>query len=167
MNAASRGMNRAVLWVLAAIMTFQTATIFAAVVSRYVFNYSFPWIDEVARGLLTWLIFLGATAAYRHGELVDIPFIKDALPRPAKRLLYGATAILILIFLGYTIYYGIALLSRTSRQITPVLGIKLNYFMGAVVVGSCIMAFHVLSDFIDLLRGKEIASKNYLEDLAS
>lgn len=164
MSRISWGIDWVVMWLLAALMAVETAIVFAAVVSRYFFNYSFAWSDEVARGLLTWIIFLGATAAYRRNELVEIPFFKDMLPRLALRIVLIVSAIAIAIFLVYTIHYGINLLTRTSRQVTPVLGISLYYFSGAVVVGSGVMLLHVASDLLDLLLGKDIAQKQFVED---
>lgn len=164
MSRISWGIDRVVMWLLAALMAVETAIVFSAVVSRYFFNYSFAWSDEVARGLLTWIIFLGATAAYRRQELVEIPFFKDMLPKIALRIVLIVSAVAVAIFLIYTIRYGINLLTRTSRQVTPVLGISLYYFSGAVVVGSAVMLLHVASDLLSLLLGKEIVQREFVED---
>jgi TRAP-type C4-dicarboxylate transport system permease small subunit len=142
----SWGIDSVVMWVLALFMAAETVIVFSAVVSRYVFNYSFAWSDEVARGLLTWLIFLGSTAAYRRGELIDIPFFKEQMSPALTRLVLILGGIATAIFLAYTVRYGWMLTGRTARQVTAVLGIKLYWFSGAVIVGSAVMLIHVVSD---------------------
>jgi TRAP-type C4-dicarboxylate transport system permease small subunit len=141
----SWGIDSVVMWVLALFMAAETVIVFSAVVSRYVFNYSFAWSDEVARGLLTWLIFLGSTAAYRRGELIDIPFFKEQMSPALTRLVLILGGIATAIFLAYTVRYGWMLTGRTARQVTAVLGIKLYWFSGAVIVGSAVMLIHVAS----------------------
>jgi len=165
MSTISWGVDRVVMWVLAALMATETVVVFSAVVSRYFLNYSFAWSDEVARALLCWIIFLGGSAAYRRQELVDIPFFKEMLNKTALRVLMIFSAFFIAIFLGYIIYYGYLLAVKTSRQITPVLGLHLYYISGAVVVGSAITLLHVLADLIDYVSGKEIARKVFSDDV--
>lgn len=156
MRKISWGIDGVVMWALALFMAAETVIVFSAVVSRYVFNYSFAWSDEVARGLLTWLIFLGSTAAYRRGELIDIPFFKEQMSPGLTRVALILGAIATAIFLAYTIRYGWMLTGRTSRQVTSVLSIKLYWFSGAVIVGSAVMLIHVVSDLLDLVTGKPL-----------
>jgi TRAP-type C4-dicarboxylate transport system permease small subunit len=115
----SWGIDSVVMWVLALFMAAETVIVFSAVVSRYVFNYSFAWSDEVARGLLTWLIFLGSTAAYRRGELIDIPFFKEQMSPALTRLVLILGGIATAIFLAYTVRYGWMLTGRTGRDADP------------------------------------------------
>lgn len=160
----SWGIDGVVMWVLALFMAAETVIVFSAVVSRYVFNYSFAWSDEVARGLLTWLIFLGSTAAYRRGELIDIPFFKEQMSPALTRLVLILGGIATAIFLAYTIRYGWMLTGRTARQVTSVLGIKLYWFSGAVIVGSAVMLIHVVSDLLDLFTGKPLPASASSQD---
>lgn len=160
----SEGVDRVVVWALAGIMAAETTVVFGAVVARYVFNSSFTWSDEVARGLLAWLIMLGAAAAYRRAELVEISLFRDALPEAMERIVRTLGTVLVIIFLCYTVYYGVTLMMKTGRQVTPVLRIKLNYFSGAVTVGAAIMVLHAVSDFIELVTGKPIRRKEFLDE---
>lgn len=164
MSRISDVVDRIVVWFVAILMAAETAVVFGAVVSRYVFNSSFTWSDEVARGILSWLIFLGAAAAYKRAELVEINLIKDALPEIGERIVRILGTVLILIFLAFIVYYGVELMSRTSRQVTFVLRLKLNYFSGAVVAGAAVMMIHGLNELANLLRGQPLRRKSFAED---
>ena len=66
-------------WVLIALMAAMAVLVFANVVSRYVFNYSFIWVEELSRYMMIWVGFLGAGLVLRVGAHIAV----DVLPGPA------------------------------------------------------------------------------------
>jgi TRAP-type C4-dicarboxylate transport system permease small subunit len=141
--------------------------VFAAVVARYGFNSSLVWSDEVARGLLVWLVFLGAASAYHRSELVDIGLVRDHLPDRAAYALRVIGTLLVMAFLGFTIFYGIELMQKNVRQVSAVLRIKQNYFSAAVTVGSVVMLIHVIADVYDFVTGAAVRKRTMEEEIAA
>jgi len=56
----------------------------AGVISRYVFNASFRWTEELGFILFVWLIFAGTTRAHRHRQHIAVDFAARLAP-PAWR----------------------------------------------------------------------------------
>ncbi|UTW70911.1 TRAP transporter small permease subunit [Anaerobacillus sp. HL2] len=53
--------------------------------SREVLNSSFPWTEEVARYLMIWITFLGASFAFQYGAHIGIEYFKMKFPIPIQR----------------------------------------------------------------------------------
>jgi len=64
--AADRLIGIVVEFIGAALVLAETCILFAGVVSRYVFNSSLLWTDELATFLFLWLAMVGAVVALRH-----------------------------------------------------------------------------------------------------
>ena len=60
------------------VLCAMTVTVFAGVVSRYVFNNSFSWTEEFAIWGFTWLIFLGAAIGVARDSHIGV----DLIPVP-------------------------------------------------------------------------------------
>jgi TRAP-type C4-dicarboxylate transport system permease small subunit len=62
------------------VLVAMTATIFIQVVSRYGFNNSIAWSEELSKSLMVWTAFLVAPWAYRHGANVSVDLFVEAVP---------------------------------------------------------------------------------------
>jgi TRAP-type C4-dicarboxylate transport system permease small subunit len=85
-NALDRATRLACFAILIAV----TAIALAGAVSRYLFNASFAWTEELASWAFVWLIFLGMAIGYRDGRHISIEILRDALPtryRPAHKFI--------------------------------------------------------------------------------
>lgn len=51
----------------------------------YIFNAPFVWQEEVQMILVVWIVFWGASAAFRTGDHIAIEILVDALPGKAQR----------------------------------------------------------------------------------
>ncbi len=58
-SAAASLIDRAATWLLFLLLLVMTCITFAQVVTRYVFNFSITWSEELARFLFIWSIFAG------------------------------------------------------------------------------------------------------------
>ncbi len=104
------------------VLGFSMAAIVAVqVFCRYVLNHSIFWSEELARYLLVWLTFLGATVAYRRRVHATVDVIYRRLPHQGRL----ASAILVhlcsLSFFGVMIIYGWQFAHFVRLQISPAL----------------------------------------------
>src|SRR4051795_8736220 len=67
-------------WVLAADIFYQFFT-------RYALNDSASWTEEIARYLLIFVVFLGASMCVRLDHHIQVDLLYRYLPRPAARVL--------------------------------------------------------------------------------
>lgn len=64
------------------------------VFTRYTFNYSFTWYEELGRYLGVFIAFLGASIGVRNGSHFAMDLFVTRLPRPWQQILKCCTAIL-------------------------------------------------------------------------
>ena len=153
--------SRGLLLVMASAVT---VIVIAAVIARYVFNSSFPWSEELSRGLLTWLVFFGAASAYKNREMVAMESLRDSLSDRTLlivRLICEAFTVLFLVALIFASY---RLISLTSRQTYPVSGYPLWIAYAAMPVSALIMGFHSIVRFMKLRNGSEPLRQEFLVD---
>ena len=119
------------------------ADVSAGVVSRYVFNNSFSWTEEVGRWAFTYLIFLGVALAHRHRDHIAIG-IAQAIA-PARW--HGAIDFVIDVVVIYTTVY----LLFAAMELMELVGgmnvmLKLpNWSKFAVIPVSCVIALVYLA----------------------
>jgi TRAP-type C4-dicarboxylate transport system permease small subunit len=114
------------------------AVTLAQVFSRYLFAVSLVWVEEGARFLFTWVIWLGAAVALRRGQHIAFTFLVDRLaPRP-RALLGSVIDLLVVGFLvllavqGWRVAESVA---STTYIALPWLSVRYAYLV-TVVLGS-------------------------------
>ena len=70
-----------------ALLVLMTAIVMLQVVSRYGFNNSLSWTEELSKALMVWSAFLVAPWAYRHGANVSIEMFADAQPAALRSII--------------------------------------------------------------------------------
>lgn len=119
--------------------------VLAATFFRYVLNSPLTWSEELARYLMIWIGLVGASVTMRHGEHIRINAVRRRLPGPVRfvgdLLVAGAIAW----FLWVMTLYGWEYALRGSRQISPALGISMQWPLLAVpVAGALMLVQHLL-----------------------
>jgi TRAP-type C4-dicarboxylate transport system permease small subunit len=136
------------------VLGFSMAAIVAAeVFSRYVLNHSIFWSEELARYLLVWLTFLGASVAYRRHAHATVDVIYRRLPHLAK----AASALLVhicsLLFFGVMVVYGWQFSLFVRLQISPALHLPKWIPHAVLPLSGLILFVHALTFLIkDLER---------------
>ena len=122
------------------------------VVTRYVFNFSFKWGDEILRYMAVYLAFIGTAAAWEYaGTHVAVTlFVEKVLPekvRPAIRLL---SDIITLVFLGFVTRYGFVLVKKiqASHQASPALRVPMYLVYMIVPICMIISILHVILQIV-------------------
>jgi tripartite ATP-independent transporter DctM subunit len=118
------------------VLCAMTITVFAGVVSRYVFNNSFSWTEELAIWGFTWLIFLGAAVGVARNSHIGVELIP--VPRSdtgafvflAVRQAITAFTLLMLTSAGYTLAQTVGGVSASLQwpnairySVVPVAGV--------------------------------------------
>ncbi len=89
-------------WMLAAILTVQVVLVCAGVLSRYFFNWSLSFTEELTRYLLIWLACLGLPACWARGEMIGFQWPGRRSARTARILAWlrsGAGGVFFLMLL--------------------------------------------------------------------
>ena len=98
-----RAVNRVVEIIGATVLCTIVGTIFVNAVSRYAFNYSFNWVEELVIYLTPWLAMTGLFLAIRRGTMIRIDYFFEKLAPGIRRpigLFGNVVSVGILCFLG-------------------------------------------------------------------
>jgi tripartite ATP-independent transporter DctM subunit len=115
----------------------------AGVVSRYVFNNSFSWTEEVGRWAFTYLIFLGVALAHRKRDHIAVG-IAHALAPPR---FHAAIDFAIDVVVIYTTFY-LLFASQDLMSLVGGMNVMLqlpNWTKFAVIPASCVVALAYLA----------------------
>jgi TRAP-type C4-dicarboxylate transport system permease small subunit len=130
-------------WLIIAMMAAMVAMVFGNVVSRYIWNYSFIWAEELSQYLMVWITFLGAGLALREGRHVAVELLQDRLPVKTKRWVRHLVAALIIAFLVALVVLGFQFALFAWEQETPVMNISLGIAYLAVPLGALLLLAHI------------------------
>lgn len=111
---------------------------------RYALNHSIFWSEELARIMLVWLSFLGASAAYYRGSHASVAFLAARLSPAAQKSLALAGHLLALIFFALMLVCGVKFAYFVRLQYTPALGIPKWLPHAAIPLSALIMLVHCL-----------------------
>ncbi|MGQ4877026.1 TRAP transporter small permease [Billgrantia sp. LNSP4103-1] len=120
------------------------------IVSR-VFFTAVGWTEEIARFLLIWITFLGATLAFQRGRHIAVTFVVDALPLRLAQLARIAAVLVALGFLAALMVVGYRYMQVQSFQRSASLRISMTYVYAVIPLSAAIMAWYALVDAIELI----------------
>ena len=131
---------------------------FFGVIFRYFFSSPWMWLEEIQLWCFVWIVFFGASMAFRIGGHVSIEVIVDAFPKKVGRVIEKidnlvVVAILITFFV-LSIRYTTQMIS--IQRVTSILRIPYSVIYGAVPFSIALMIFNfVVSCFTE----KDLADK--------
>ena len=114
----------------------------AGVFKRYVLKDPILWQEEISAFCQVWMIYMGASVAFRSGSHVAIEMVIDALPERAQRLfgyLIDLIVLFVLVFLCVKSQAYIAQVFGRSGRPTPILRIPYTMIYGIAPWGCGLM----------------------------
>lgn len=145
-------------WVetLVSIMGITMAAVVAAqVFFRYGLNHSLFWSEELARLLLTWLTFFGASVAYFYGAHPGVDGLYRRMPAICRRWFRVIVHLASLGLFYVMIYYGVSFAWFVKLQITPALGLPKWLPMVCVPLSGAVLFLHCLGFLVRDLGGTD------------
>jgi TRAP-type C4-dicarboxylate transport system permease small subunit len=131
-----------------------TVVVAVQVFCRYVLNQSLFWSEELARYLLVWLSFLGASVAYRRQAHPGIDVLYARLPAAWQRItattvhLASLSLFAVMIFFGYRFAYFVRL------QISPALYLPKWIVFSIIPISGCILMVHGINFLLQEYAGE-------------
>lgn len=137
----------------------------AQVVTRYVLKVPTPWIEELARYLMVWMVLLGAGLAVRSDSHLAIDALRFVLPRRAARWLQVGLQTIVLIFGCYYAWISYLYLIRQVEggQVSPGMQISMGWVFAALVVGGVLIMVHSVERLAVEFKGSPAESVGELE----
>lgn len=131
----------AFLLIAAALALFQ-------VITRFVFDAPSTWSEVITRSAMIWSVFLGVAAAFRHGAMISVDIIMNALPRRLGLAMFLAANAASLLFFAILFWQGWAMAGRVLGQNLAALEISIAWVYAALPVGSVFIMIAILAAMI-------------------
>jgi TRAP-type C4-dicarboxylate transport system permease small subunit len=148
----SRYCNRYAEYFLLLLGVSMTATVILQVFCRYALNHSLFWSEELARYLLVWLTFIGATVAYHRNMHPGVDVIFKRLQRKNRTRIRHLVHLISLFFFLILIWYGTSFAYFIRAQTTPALSLPKWLVFSIIPLSGLLFTLHCMA-FLD--RGSQ------------
>ncbi|MFH1155498.1 MAG: TRAP transporter small permease [Pseudomonadota bacterium] len=138
----STRINHWVELVVAALGMTMTVIVALQVFCRYALNHSLFWSEELARFLLVWLTFLGASVAYHRKAHPGIDLFVSFLPAKLRRYMAAGVHGVTLFLSGVMIISGLQFAWFVRLQISPALSLPKWTVMAIIPVSGLLLLIH-------------------------
>ena len=130
--------------------------VFMQVVLRYGFGFTLAWIEESARYMIVWFVFLGASIGVREQAHPAMDTLLQIAPKPIKRILRIVITIICMAFCVIIIKSGANAVISTYNlgSTSPAMRMPLFIPYIAVPVGLGLMFIRYASQLKDLVKGE-------------
>jgi len=139
------------LFIASIAMVVLTLVTAAGVIMRYVVKSPILWQEEVQAFCQIWMIFLGASVAFRAGSIVAIEMVVESLPEKAQRIVGYVVDMIVLFVLSFLMVKSHAYIQQVfgqSGRPTPILRIPYTLIYGVAPYGCALMMIsYILSKY--------------------
>lgn len=128
--------------------------VFLQVFFRYVVEYSLPWSEELARYLMTWVVFVGASMGAKEGVHIGVAAFVNLMPKWFQRadiVFSGLCSIVFGLSVSYVGFLAVRHIARMG-QVSPAMEMPMWIAYLPICVGSLFMAIRFGQAMIAQLR---------------
>ena len=142
--------------ILLILLVLMTCIMGVQIVSRYVFQNSLTWSEELVRYMFVWSAFLGIPFCIKHGLSIKVDQFRNLFPIPLQKILmYIDKIIIFFLFLVMFIYSCLVVkASYLSGQTSPAMQIPMWMVQISVCISSLLSMIRSIQNFLNLLTGK-------------
>jgi TRAP-type C4-dicarboxylate transport system permease small subunit len=123
------------------------------VVSRYAFDASIPWTEELARLSLIYVTFFGSIVAFQRREHLRVEVLVHALPVGLRKWLGVAIDLASMLVLGVVVWQGVPLLITFWPLLSAALEWPTTVFYFPVVFCCFVLLAYTAIDVVAVVRG--------------
>jgi TRAP-type C4-dicarboxylate transport system permease small subunit len=115
---------------------------------RYVLNNPIVWSESIAKLLIVWMTFLGASIAFSEKSHIRVDSLVDYFPFRIQQIIKHIVELFTVSILAYMGYLGFIYFETTITSTSPILGVSIGYFsIGMPILFVC-SVFHILVNLI-------------------
>ena len=147
-------------------LSVMTILTFTNVVTRYVFNFSMNFAEEISTYLFVLLSLFGASIAAKRGAHLGFTLLADHVPSVVARVFEFISALAGIVFALVIFYYGILMTMTQFSRGQLSLGVQIpEWIYGSFVpLGAFFLLIRFVQLLVDALRGKAAVREDVLAD---
>ena len=127
-------------WVALGLFWALGLVVFIQFVTRYVFNDSASWTEEIARYLLIGTVFIGATIGVVKNNHIQVDLIYRYLPHRACRVLSTAVDAMRIAFFVAMVVFTTQMMMKMENYKMTIVELPMN-----IVYGMCLFGFAAMT----------------------
>ena len=132
-------------WVALAFFWLLGATVLYQFVTRYVFNDSAAWTEEIARYELIAVVFIGAAIGVAKNNHIQVDFFYRHMPAKMGRIMSTVTDVLRIAFYGAAVVMTVQMMEKIGNQTRmTIVDLPMNIVYGVCLLGFAAMLFRSL-----------------------
>lgn len=132
--------------VMAIIITLQIS-------SRFIFDFSLSWSEELARYLSIYAVFFGTAVALRSQKLIAVEILHEIIPKKVSQTLKIFVYLVCIVFFAILLVKGIEMVQQVQMQKSPALQISMAIPYAAVPGAAVLMIVNSLTVIAELFKG--------------
>ena len=140
-------------------LTVMVLLIFLQVIFRYVLQLPLSWAEELAQYVFSWLIFSGATIAYRENKHISVELLTDAISNTTtKKILACIINFFVLFFLFIVVFYALPIalqLIQFDKVAVSMPSLKMGYIYLIIPISSIFSILMVLENILKIFISEE------------
>ncbi len=148
------------------LLTFFVILLFAQILSREFFDYSFSWSEELATYLFVWFVFFGASYAAKLGAHNRVTFQFKPFPKKVVPWIEGFADLFWLFFNFYFIYLSTDFVFNKINPFwkSQTLGVPMKYFYLIFPIAFTLMSIRIIQvNYYKLVKGVDIVDPEKAE----
>ena len=150
-----------IYWFSCVAMMIMLVTIFAQVITRYCFNYTPEWSEELARFLFVYVVFLGSALIMGESGHLAVEFLPNHYKgTPFGKLLQIIALVSGYFFVGILFFQGYKMASVMTFQTAPGLEISMSYIYAVIPFSSVLMFLYLVSQTLHILKGDKTTEQH-------
>ena len=147
-------------------LTVMTILTFSNVVTRYVFNFSMNFAEEISTYSFVLLSLFGASIALKRGAHLGFTLLAEHVPTIVARIFEVISALSGVLFSAVIFRYGISMVITQFQRGQLSLGVQVpEWIYGSFVpLGAFFLLLRFVELLINALRGKAAVKEDVLAD---
>jgi len=147
------GLRSVLYWFSVAAMSVMLVVIFAQVISRYVFNWTPEWSEELARYLFVWVVFIGSALIMGESGHLAVQFVPNHFKGTATgRLLEIVINLSGYVFILILLTQGAKMTRVMTFQMSPGMEIPMSWVYAVIPLSSALMLLYLVKDTVRIMR---------------
>jgi len=147
------GLRSVLFWFSVTAMSVMLVVIFSQVVTRYIFNYTPEWSEELARYLFVWVVFLGSALIMGESGHLAVQFV----PNHFKGTAVGKALEVIINLSGYVfililLFQGAKMTRVMTFQTSPGMEISMSWIYSVIPLSAVLMLLYLARDTVRIVK---------------
>lgn len=144
MDQISIKVNKFIEYISAVFVLVMTSIVLIQITTRYIFNFSLPWAEEISKLFMVWFALLCAAVLVYEEKHVAITFIVERVNIRAQLIISLVFNILICLFTILLLYAGLVYTVDNINVILPASGITRLWLYIPLPIMAFVMIYHTI-----------------------